>query len=48
MNHLSTWLSGIGILIFVYLILSQGDKTTSIIDSIASGGNNIIKTLQGR
>lgn len=48
MSHLSNWLSGIGILIFVYLVLSKGDESVSIIRAIASGGNSAIKTLQGR
>ena len=48
MNHLSSWLSGIGILIFVYLVLRNGDETTSIIRAIASSGTSAIKTLQGR
>lgn len=48
MNHLSHWLSGIGILIFVYLVLSKGDESVSIIKAIASSGTSAIKTLQGR
>lgn len=40
--------AGIGMLIFVYLILVNRQATTSIINTI--GGNSIsgIKTLQGR
>ena len=48
MNHLSEWLSGIGLLIFVYLILRNGDETVDIIRAIASSGTSAIKTLQGR
>ena len=48
MNHISTWLSGIGMLIFVYLILRRGDETVSIIKAIANSGTSAIKTLQGR
>ena len=48
MNHLSTWLSGIGILIFVYLVLRNGDESVSIIKSIADAGTSTIKALQGR
>ena len=48
MNHVSHWLSGIGILIFVYLILRNGDESVSIIKAIANSGTSAIKTLQGR
>jgi len=48
MNHLSNWLSGIGLLIFVYLILNKGDESASIIRAIANSGVSAIKTLQGR
>lgn len=47
MNHLSEWLSGIGILIFVYLVLSKGDQSVNIIKAIAESGTSAIKTLQG-
>ena len=48
MNHISTWLSGIGILIFVYLVLRNGDESVNIIKAIANSGTSAIKTLQGR
>lgn len=48
MNHLSNWLSGIGLLIFVYLVLRNGDESVSIIRAIADSGTSAIKTLQGR
>ena len=48
MNHVSHWLSGIGILIFIYLILRNGDESVSIIKAIANSGTSAIKTLQGR
>ena len=48
MNHLSEWLSGIGMLIFVYLVLRNGDDSVNIIKAIASSGTSAIKTLQGR
>ena len=41
-------LSGIGVLIAVYLFLSQGKQTTNIINAIGNNGNKIITTLQGR
>ena len=48
MNHLSQWLSGIGILIFVYLVSRNGDESVNIIKAIANSGTSAIKTLQGR
>jgi len=48
MNHISTWISGIGILIFVYLILRNGTESVNIIKAIADSGTSAIKTLQGR
>lgn len=48
MNHISEWISGIGILIFVYLVLYKGDESVSIIRAIANSGTSAIKTLQGR
>lgn len=48
MNHLTEWLSGIGILIFVYLVLRNGDESVNIIKAIANSGTSAIKTLQGR
>ncbi|ACB54921.1 hypothetical protein [Bacillus wiedmannii] len=40
--------SGIGMLIAVYLFLNNAKQTTQIIDSIAGNGVKGIKTLQGR
>ena len=48
MNHLSSWLAGIGMLIAIYLFLSNADNTVSIINSIASNSINGIQVLQGR
>ena len=48
MSHLTNWLSGIGMLIFIYLILSKGDKTVSIIKQLGTSGVAGIKALQGR
>lgn len=41
-------LTGIGLLIMIYLFLSKGDKTVSIIKAIAENTTAGIKTLQGR
>lgn len=48
MNHVSEWMGGIGMLIFVYLVLSNGDESVNIIKALASSGTSAIKTLQGR
>ena len=48
MNHISGWISGIGVLIFVYLVLRNGDESVNIIRAIAESGTSAIKTLQGR
>lgn len=41
-------LAGIGMLIFVFLLLNNYRATTSIIDTIASNSIQGIKVLQGR
>ena len=41
-------ISGIGLLIMLYLFLSHSKDTTNIIGSIASNGVQGIKALQGR
>jgi hypothetical protein len=40
--------SGVGILIGIYLFLSRGDSSVKIIDTIAKNSVDGIKTLQGR
>lgn len=39
------WMMG---LVLVYLLLTHGSDTTSILSSSASGGASVLKTLQGR
>lgn len=48
MNKVFEVVSGIGILIAVYLFLSNYKATTSIISSLASNSISGIKVLQGR
>lgn len=48
MNQIVTVLSGIGVLIGIYLFLSKGSQTVNIINTIASNSIQGIKTLQGR
>lgn len=48
MNHISSWIAGIGMLIAIFLILSNASDTVKIINSIASNSINGIQVLQGR
>lgn len=48
MRTITQWLTGIAILIGIFLFVSHGNTTVSIIKSIAEGTNTGIKTLQGR
>jgi hypothetical protein len=45
---ISKIISGIGILIFIFLIVSNYKATTSVINTIGSNSILGIKTLQGR
>jgi len=48
MGNVYKIITGIGLLIFVYLLLANGTATTGVISTIASNSINGIKTLQGR
>lgn len=48
MNKVFDVIAGIGMLIAIYLFLSNYKATTSVISTIASNGISGIKTLQGR
>jgi hypothetical protein len=48
MNLIGKMLTGMGVLIAIYLFVANGDKTTSIISTIASNSVSGIKALQGR
>lgn len=48
MRNVMTILSGIGMLIAIYLFLSRPKETATIIDSIAKNTTAGIKTLQAR
>lgn len=48
MKLILTVLTGTGLLIAIYLFLSQGDRTVKIIDTLASNSIQGIRTLQGR
>lgn len=48
MNHISSWIAGIGMLIAIFLILSNASDTVKIINSIAGNSIKGIQVLQGR
>ncbi|WP_162833761.1 MULTISPECIES: hypothetical protein [Exiguobacterium] len=48
MNKVFDVIGGMGLLIMLYLFLSNGKQTTSIINSVAGNSIKGIKTLQGR
>lgn len=48
MRDLGNILTGIGILIAIFLFLSHGNTTVSIIQTLAQNSIAGIKTLQGR
>lgn len=48
MNRVFDIVGGIGLLIMLYLFLSNGKQTTSIINAVAGNSVKGIKTLQGR
>lgn len=48
MHHITKILGGIGILIAIYLFLSNGSQTVKIVNSIAGNMITGIQVLQGR
>jgi len=48
MGKLIVILSGIGMLIAIYLFLSRSKDTVNVINSLASNATKGISTLQGR
>ncbi|MCZ8507026.1 hypothetical protein O9895_18570 [Clostridioides difficile] len=48
MNQIAKVLSGICMLITIYLFLSKGTQTVNIINSLGKNSVSGIKTLQGR
>ena len=40
--------SGMGVLIAIYLFLSKGDSTVNIIKQLGSSSSSMVRTLQGR
>lgn len=48
MAQISKIIAGIGMLIFVFLVVSNYKATTSVINTVGSNAIQGIKTLQGR
>ena len=49
MEHLAlTVVGGIGILIFAYLLFSNGPAASTVLNSGFSGTSTLVKALQGR
>jgi hypothetical protein len=48
MNRIFDVISGMGILIAIFLFLNNGNSTVSIIQTIGSNTTSGIRTLQGR
>lgn len=48
MKHITEILSGIGVLIVIYLFLSKGDNTIKLVNSLMTNAVNGVKVLQGR
>ena len=48
MNNLIKILSGIGLLIGIFLVINQGDSTSKLVNTISSNSIRGIKVLQGR
>lgn len=40
--------SGIVMLILIYLLVTNGSKTAQVINALAQGGGTLVSTLQGR
>lgn len=47
-NTITMILSGIGALIFIYLVAVNADKVSTLTNALASGSGIVIKDLQGR
>lgn len=47
-GKIMTVLSGVGVLIAIYLFLSHGDQTRQIIGTLGTQSINAVQVLQGR
>lgn len=48
MRELATFLGGIGLLIFAYLLIANAGNSSTVINSLSKSMNDTITTLQGR
>ncbi len=48
MREIATIFGGIGLLIFAYLMVTNGPGVTSIIGQVSTSGTSLIGALQGR
>lgn len=48
MSVLEKFITGAFALIAIYLFIYNGDKTSQVIKSFATGSSNVFATLQGR
>lgn len=48
MGRIAEIVSGMGILIALYIIISNGTKAGYIVSSIGGATTDVVKTLQGR
>jgi len=47
MRELATFLGGIGLLIFAYLVFTHGTQVVTVAEGLASAGATTISVLQG-
>lgn len=48
MRELDSWIAGIGMLIFAYLVLKNWQGANTLLNTGIKGGNTTITNLQGR
>ena len=48
MRELDSWIAGIGMLIFAYLVLKNWNGANTLLGTTFKGGNQTITNLQGR
>lgn len=47
MNILSTWITGILLLVLVFLLVRNASQTNQVITALSNAQNSAIRTLQG-
>lgn len=48
MNRIAEIVSGMGILIGLYIVIANGTKSAQVISQIGTSSSKVISTLQGR